>query len=113
MRILKQRHFDWSKLTVVFNNVVNSSKITTKKLIREGLTYYVDATNTYTEELERISRYTEIPLNPINYSVYIDAMDKGRIPYDNFTPEFKTAMDTLSKMVYGILGEKRKKSIFG
>ena len=109
-RELKARHMDWSKLRMVFNNVV-PSKITTKKLLNDALTYYSDISETYTEEFERIKRYIDIPLNPLNYANYVESIGIGRINYDKFTPEFRQAIETLSTMVYGVTS--RKKGLFG
>ena len=105
-RELKNRHTDWSKLRMVFNSVV-PSKITSKRLINDALSYYTDTSETYTEEFEKIKRYTEIPLNTINYAHYVETIGTGRMEYDKFTDDFKIAMEELSKMVYGIPGKKK------
>ena len=111
-RDLKSRNIDWSKLRVIFNNVV-PCKITPKQLIKNGLTYYSDTTNTYTEEFERIKQYIEINLEPANYSNYIDGMNSGRINFDKFSVDFKQKIDALSKLVYGKVSGNKKRSFFG
>ena len=54
-----------------------------------------------------IKRFITVPLDPQNYSVYIDAMEQGRIDYDKFTEPLKLALEDLSTMVYGIPGKKK------
>ncbi len=107
-RELKGRRTDWSKIRVIFNNTVVSKKITAKRIIKDALTFYVDPTETYTDEFEKITRYIEIPMEQANYANYIESIGKGRLDFEQFTPTFKQAMETLSTMVYGVTNNKKK-----
>ena len=51
-------------------------------------------------------------MDPINYAVYIESTGKGKINYDKFTPAFKTSIEALSTMVYGVTSNK-KRGFFG
>ncbi len=110
LKDLKSAHVDWNKLKVVFNNMV-PSKITSKKLIEDALSYYTDINETYTLEFEKIRKYVEIPLNPANYVNYIESIGVGRIAYDKFTADFRQAIDELCNMVY--TPQSGKKGLFG
>ena len=110
-RELKTRKLDWSKLRLVVNNCVKS-KVTPKK-IKNALTYYIDPGMTFTEEFEEIKKFVEIPLEPANYSNYIDGMEDGKLNLDKFTTEFRTSMDKLSIMAYGLTPGAKKKGFFG
>ena len=113
LKELKDKNIDWSKLRVVFNNVFRS-KLTPKKIINNAFSYYTDISETYTDEFEKIKRYIEIPMDPTNYAVYIEATGKGKIDYEKFTPQFKQCIETLSTMVYGVTdNHQKKKGIFG
>jgi len=106
-RDLKTRRMDWSKLRVVMNNMVKC-KVTSKKIIKNALTYYSDPSMTFTEEFDEIKKYIEIPLNVQNYVNYIEGMQNGKVNYENFTQEFKMAIEQLSIMVYGMTNSKKK-----
>ena len=106
LRELKTRKTDWSKLRVVINNNVKC-KITSKKIIKNALTYYTDSSMTFTEEFDEIKKYVEIPMEIENYSTYLESMENGKINYDKFTPALKKAIDDLSIMVYGMVPKKK------
>jgi len=106
LKDMKSRGLDWSKLRLVINNEVKS-KITAKKIRKYALMSYSDPYFTYSEDIEEIKRFITVPLDPQNYSVYIDAMEQGRIDYDKFTEPLKLAIEDLSTMVYGIPGKKK------
>ena len=109
-RLLKTRQTDWSKLRVVINSYVKC-KVTPKKIIKNALTYYNDPTMTFTEEFDEIRKFVEVPLELPNYINYIDSMQDGKLNYDKYTPELKSALEKLSVMVYGVTD--KKKGLFG
>ena len=111
-RELKTRRMDWSKLSVVMNNWVKC-KVTTKKILKNALTYYNDPTMTFTEEFDEIKKFIEIPLDVQNYSNYIESMQDGKLNYEKYTPELKNALEVLSTMVYGVTNNQKRKGLFG
>jgi len=106
-RELKAKKMDWGKLRAVMNNCVKC-KVTSKKILKNALTYYNDPTMTFTEEFEEIKKFVEVPLDIQNYSNYIEGMQDGKLNYEKYTPEFKDSMERLSTMVYGAVGAKRR-----
>ena len=106
-RELKTRMIDWSKLRLVMNNVVKA-KVSSKKIIKNALTYYSDPSMTFVEDFDEIKKFVEIPLQIENYTNYIESMQDGKLNYDKFTPEFKQAMEQLSIMVYGMVSSTKK-----
>jgi len=106
-RELKARMIDWGKLRLVMNNIVKS-KVSSKKIMKNALTYYSDPSMTFVEEFDEIKKFVEIPLQIENYANYIESMQDGKLNYDKFTPEFKQAMEQLSIMVYGMVSSAKK-----
>ena len=111
-RELKTRGMDWNKLRIVINNSVKC-KVTAKKIIKNALTYYNDSSMTFTEEFDEIKKFVEVPMNPINYSNYLESMEDGKLNYEKYTPELKEALEQLSIMVYGMTSKNKKRGLFG
>ena len=110
LREMKQKRMDWSKFRLIINNEVKC-KITPKRIRKDALTIYNDPNYTYNEEIEEIKRFIVIPMDPLNYATYIEAMERGKIAYEKYTEPLKIAFEDLSTMVYGIPG--KRKGLFG
>ena len=107
-RELKMKGMDWNKLRIVMNNCVKC-KVTTKKILKNALTYYNDPSMTFTEEFDEIKKYVEIGLEPLNYVNYIESMEDGKLDYEKFTPALKASMEQLALMAYGATNSSNKK----
>ena len=82
---------------------------------KDALTWYQDTSHSRTEDFPEIKRFIEIPMNVSNYSNYIDSMPNERVNFNGFTEDFKKACETLSQMVYGVVGfssKGKKKGLF-